>query len=108
ARAPWLGGRQPDFIVDATGRRRTIARLLDIPATVGPRDDVAHFAHFEGFEWDADEPAGQVLIARLAAGWGWAIPLRDRLSIGIVLRRQDAHALGTAPQGRLRAAIARD
>src|SRR5262249_31175818 len=81
ARAPWLGGRQPDFIIDATGRRRTIARLLDIPATVGPRDDVAHFAHFEGFEWDADEPAGQVLIARLAAGWGGAHSLRDPPSI---------------------------
>jgi len=108
ARAPWLGGRQPDFIIDATGRRRTIARLLDIPATVGPRDDVAHFAHFEGFAWDADEPAGQVLIARLAAGWGWAIPLRDRLSIGIVLGREDAQALGSSPEDRLSAAIARD
>src|SRR5262245_14930702 len=108
ARAPWSGGRQPDLIVEATGRRRTLARLLDIPATVCPRDDVAHFAHFEGFAWDPDEPDGQVLIARLAAGWGWAIPLRDRLSIGIVLGRKDAQALGSSPEDRLTAAIARD
>jgi flavin-dependent dehydrogenase len=108
ARAPWLGGDQPDMIVDATGRRRTLARLLNVPAEVGPRDDVAHFAHFEGFDWDAEEPAGQVLIARLAAGWGWAIPLRDRLSIGIVLGREDAQGLGSSPEDRLTAAIARD
>ena len=108
ARAPWLGGEQPDIVVDATGRRRTLARLLDIPAEVGPRDDVAHFAHFEGFTWEADEPPGQVLIARLAAGWGWAIPLRDRLSIGVVLGREDAQGLGSSPDDRLTAAIARD
>jgi flavin-dependent dehydrogenase len=49
-----------------------------------------------------------VLIARLAAGWGWAIPLRDRLSIGIVLGREDAQRLGSSPEDRLTAAIACD
>jgi flavin-dependent dehydrogenase len=61
AAVPGLAGRQPDLIVDATGRARLAARALGIPARLGPRKDVAHFAHFEGFSWD-DAP-GQVRIA---------------------------------------------
>jgi len=103
AAAPSLRGRQPDLIVDATGRARRAARALNLPADVGPRDDIAHFAHFEGFRWD--EPPGQVLIARLEAGWSWRIPLKDRLSVGIVLGREDAARLGRTPEQRLERAI---
>ncbi len=106
AAAPALGGRQPDLIVDATGRARLASHLLKIPARVGPRTDVAHFAHFEGCRWD-DAP-GQVLIARLQAGWSWCIPLKDRLSVGIVMDRDDAARLGQTPAGRLEQAIALD
>ncbi len=66
AAAPALEGRPPHLIVDATGRARHVARALAIPARLGPRKDVAHFAHFEGFEWD--EAPGQVLIARGRGG----------------------------------------
>jgi flavin-dependent dehydrogenase len=104
--APALGGRQPDLIVDATGRARQAARVLGIPARVGPRKDVAHFAHFENFRWD-DVP-GQVLIARGEAGWSWCIPLKDRLSVGIVLGQDDAARLGRTPEERLHRAIAGD
>jgi flavin-dependent dehydrogenase len=105
AEAPSLGGRQPDLIVDATGRARQGARVLGIPADLGPRKDVAHFAHFEEFRWD-DVP-GQVLIARGdAGGWTWCIPLKDRLSVGIVLGQGDAAKLGRSPEERLHAAIA--
>jgi flavin-dependent dehydrogenase len=106
AAAPALGGRQPDLIVDATGRARLGARALNIAAHLGPRKDVAHFAHFENFGWD-DAP-GQVLIRRLHAGWGWCIPLQDRLSVGIVLGREDAARLGASPGERLERAIADD
>jgi flavin-dependent dehydrogenase len=106
AAAPTLGGRQPDLIVDATGRARLAARALKIPAHVGPRNDVAHFAHFENFAWD-DVP-GQVLIRRLKAGWSWCIPLQDRLSVGIVVGRQEAARLGSSPAERLERAIAAD
>src|SRR5579862_5161122 len=47
AQAPWLHGRQPDLLVDSTGRNRLFARTLEIPADVGPRKDVAYFAHYE-------------------------------------------------------------
>jgi flavin-dependent dehydrogenase len=106
AAAPVLDGRQPDLIVDATGRARHAARTLGIGADLGPRKDVAHFAHFEGFHWD-DAP-GQVLIARGPAGWSWCIPLEDRLSVGIVLGPDDAAELGRTPEERLDRAIARD
>jgi flavin-dependent dehydrogenase len=106
AAAPSLGGRSPDLIVDATGRARHGARALGIGAHMGPRRDVAHFAHFEGFRWD--ESPGQVLIARGEAGWSWRIPLRDRLSVGIVLSPDDAARLGRTPEDRLERAIALD
>jgi len=106
AAAPALDGRPPHLIVDATGRGRHAARVLAIPARLGPRKDVAHFAHFEGFRWD-DAP-GQVLIARGEAGWSWCIPLQERLSIGIVLGQDDAARLGRTPEERLERAIATD
>src|SRR6266853_1670126 len=73
AQAPWLNGRQPDLLVDSTGRSRLFARTLDIPAEVGPRKDAAYFAHYHGFI--ERPPTGQVIIGRLAAGWCWRIPL---------------------------------
>jgi flavin-dependent dehydrogenase len=106
AAAPSLGGQQPDLVVDATGRARLGARTLGIGAHFGPRKDVAHFAHFEHFAWD-DAP-GQVLIRRLDAGWSWCIPLQERLSIGIVLGRDEAARLGASPAQRLERAIATD
>ena len=83
-----------------------VARALAIPARLGPRKDVAHFAHFEGSHWD-DAP-GQVLIARGKAGWSWCIPLQERLSIGVVLGQDDAARLGRTPEERLERAIATD
>ena len=107
AAAPALLGRQPDLIVDATGRARQSARVLGIGADVGPRKDVAHFAHFEGFAWP-DEPRGQVLIGRGDAGWIWCIPLAERLSIGIVLAPDAAAGLGRTPEERLAQTIVSD
>jgi flavin-dependent dehydrogenase len=105
--APWLGGRQPDLLVDSTGRNRLLARTLEIPAELGPRKDVAYFAHYEGFA--ERPPSGQVIIGRLDhAGWSWRIPLPGRLSVGVVLGKDEAASLGATPEERLEAAIARD
>ena len=106
AAAPHLASRPPHLVVDATGRARQAARALGIPARLGPRKDVAYFAHFDGFHWD-DEP-GQVLIARAPAGWSWCIPLQERLSIGVVLGQDDAATLGRTPEERLERALAGD
>ena len=104
--APWLQGRQPDLIVDSTGRSRLFAHTMEIPAEVGPRKDVAYFAHYEGFA--DNQPRGQVIIGRLAEGWCWRIPLRDCLSVGVVMNKDAAAQLGATPEERLEAAISRD
>jgi len=106
AAAPVFAAGPPDLIVDASGRSRLAARTLDLPARVGPRSDVAHFAHYRGFV--SEDPAGQVVITRLAAGWSWRIPLPGRLSVGVVINRDEAARLGRTPNERLEAAIDRD
>jgi len=107
AAAPGMYEHPPHLVVDATGRTRQGGRALSIGAKLGPRKDVAHFAHYENFNWD-DVP-GQVLIARgQAGGWTWCIPLQDRLSIGIVLNQADAAKLGRTPEERLECAIKTD
>jgi len=106
ALAPWLQGKQPDLIVDATGRVRLFAHAMEIPAEVGPRKDVAYFAHYAGFA--ENTPHGQVIIGRLANGWSWRIPLPGRLSIGVVINKDIAAGLGATPEERLEAIISRD
>ncbi len=106
AEAPWLNGRQPDLLVDSTGRSRLFARTLEIPSQIGPRKDVAYFAHYEGF--DHHKTKGQVIIGRLEAGWSWRIPLPDCISVGIVVNKDEAARLGTTAEERLEALIARD
>ncbi|HTJ00758.1 MAG TPA: tryptophan 7-halogenase, partial [Dongiaceae bacterium] len=104
--APWLQGRQPDLLVDSSGRNRLFAHALEIPAKIGPRKDVAYFAHYEGFT--ENQPRGQVIIGRLENGWSWRIPLPGRLSVGVVMHKDAAAKLGTTPEERLEAAIDRD
>jgi flavin-dependent dehydrogenase len=104
--APWLRGQQPDLLVDSSGRSRLFAHTLEIPAEVGPRKDVAYFAHYDGFE--ENMPRGQVIIGRLAEGWSWRIPLPGRLSVGVVMNKDAAAKLGATPEERLEAAISRD
>ncbi len=99
AAIPRWQGRQPDLLVDATGRRRAFARLLKIPGQLGPRKDVSHFAHYQGFS--PETPRGQIAAIHLDHGWAWRIPLRDRTSFGIVLDAKAAAQLGDTPEERL-------
>lgn len=95
----------PDWLIDGTGRARLFARTLGIGAQRGGRNDVAHFAHFEGFDHDEVEP-GQVIISVLENGWSWRIPLQDgKLSVGIVIHKDAAKRLGDTPEQRLENAI---
>jgi len=99
-------GKQPDFIIDASGRRRVTARLLQIQAHIGPRRDVSHFAHYEGFS--PETPRGQVRINRLKNGWSWRIPLQGKMSFGIVMDQKAAAELGETADERLLAAMKND
>ena len=104
AAAPQLGGKQPDLLVDATGRNRLFSKLLDLKATAGKRSDTAYFAHYTDFVMP--EPAGQVLISRLSQGWSWRIPLSsDRMSFGVVIDKEAARRWGESPEERIEHAL---
>jgi flavin-dependent dehydrogenase len=108
AQAPWLNGKHPDLLVDATGRNRLFARTMEIPSETGPRKDVAYFAHYEGFITQSHLPVGQVIIGRLENGWCWRIPLRDSMSVGVVLNKDDAAKFGNTSEERLEGIINHD
>ena len=103
---PSWRGTQPDLVIDASGRRRLSSKILGIDSETGPRRDVAFFAHYLGFF--PEKPAGQVRINRLSNGWAWRIPLRDKMSVGVVMSQSDAARLGTSSAERLEEAIRRD
>ncbi len=90
----------PDILIDGTGRSRLFGRLLDIPTKRGKRDDVAYFAHFENFNVD-EVVEGQIMISILDNGWSWQIPLKGKLSVGVVINKQSAKEYGDTPEERL-------
>lgn len=95
---------QPDILVDATGRARLFSRCLNIPANRGPRNDIAHFAHFENFASDAHLD-GQVVLSALECGWSWQIPLHGVTSVGVVMNAKAAKHYGRDATERLENAI---
>ena len=101
---PELGQRHPKLLVDATGRARVFSKLLGVGAKRGDRNDVAYFAHFEGFNAEASRE-GQVVITTLEHGWSWRIPLPGRLSVGVVVDKSIAKKHGASPEGRLESII---
>lgn len=101
-------GEQPDLLIDASGRTRLFARALKVPTEIGERKDIAYFAHFEGYE-EEYEPNGQAVIGVLENGWSWRIPLPgNRMSIGIVLNKEEAKKLGDSPEERLEHVVHND
>lgn len=75
-------GSKPDLIVDASGRNRLFANLLELPSTPGKRRDTVLFAHIDGANTTRE---GNIHIGRLEYGWHWFIPLPDRMSMGVVM-----------------------
>jgi flavin-dependent dehydrogenase len=95
----------PDFVIDAGGRSRVLARLLGIPTIDGDRRDTALHAHFEGIEV---EIPGNVHTDRLDHGWSWRIPLPGRVSMGIVIDSQIIAKFGDSPEAQLDAYLKHD
>jgi len=86
-----LGG-PPDFIVDASGRNRLLARLLTIRSIAGPRRDTALHAHMENVPLFIQ---GNIHSDRLERGWSWRIPLPGRVSVGLVAPTEHLERFGT-------------
>ncbi len=85
------------LLVDASGRSRTLSRQLSIPATAGKRKDVALFAHCTGAQLPH---GGNIHLAVSEQGWSWRIPLRGKVSIGVVAPRDYVQAFGLSDQER--------
>jgi len=94
AARPALGG-EPDWIVDASGRSRLIARFLDLPSIEGDRKDAALHAHLEGVPMEIE---GNVHTDRLEHGWSWRIPLRDKVSVGLVVSAEFLREFGNTAE----------
>jgi flavin-dependent dehydrogenase len=86
---------QPDFIVDASGRTRLLARLLEIRSVAGPRRDTALHAHMEGVPLLVE---GNVHSDRLERGWSWRIPLPGRVSVGLVVPNEHLAPFGSSAE----------
>lgn len=91
---------QPDLLIDATGRARLFSKVLKIPAIKGPRNDVAHFAHFENYPLHTPL-SGQIVISVLDCGWSWQIPLANKTSVGVVIDSKAAAQFGANATERL-------
>ncbi len=100
-----FGGHQPDFIVDATGRRRTVARMFDLETETGPRRDAALHAHMEGV--DLIE-CGNVHTDILERGWSWRIPLQGKVSVGLVVPSEALEKFGSTAEEQFDGYLAND
>ncbi len=96
---------QPDLIVDATGRARIFARLLDVPSRIGDRKDTALFAHVTETHKTKN---GNINLHRMTKGWSWRIPLPGRISVGIVVDQQHLNQYGKTPEEQYDGFIARE
>jgi hypothetical protein len=96
---------QPDFLVDATGRTRMLARLLEIRSTAGPRRDAALHAHLEGVPLLME---GNVHSDRLERGWAWRIPLPGRTSVGLVVPSEHLARFGDGAEAQFDALLRSD
>jgi len=83
---------QPDFIVDASGRKRIISNLLKLPTTKGNRMDTALFAHVE--EREFSENYGDIHMHLATKGWCWRIPLPGKTSVGVVVNKEEMSKYG--------------
>ena len=96
---------QPDWIVDATGRTRTIGNLLDIPYVEGPRKDSALHAHLKGVPLVIE---GNVHTDRMLRGWCWRIPLPGRVSIGLVVNEEHLKRFGPSVEDQFAGTLAEE
>lgn len=94
-----------DWVIDATGRNRLIARAEMIKTSEGNRKDWALFAH-----WDKVKliDPGNIHVDYLQRGWNWRIPLPDRVSLGIVINPQHLISFGSTPDQQYDNYIAND
>lgn len=83
-----------DFIVDASGRRRTLARWLNLETEEGKRHDTALFAHVEHAEMGKN-PQCIHMHRAVKNAWFWRIPLPHCVSVGVIANKAHLDTFGS-------------
>lgn len=91
-------GNKPDFIIDASGRKRLLANKAKLLHKKGKRKDIALFAHVEGHKFKQNY--GDIHMHRADKGWCWRIPLKDKTSVGIVMNKEHWENMGANKEER--------
>lgn len=94
-----------DWIIDATGRARTLARANKMPTQEGKRKDWALFAHWDQVK--LTDP-GNIHVDYLDRGWSWRIPLPDRVSLGVVIDPKHLREFGSSTEEQYDNYVAQD
>jgi len=80
------------IVIDASGRRRVVAKALNLGLKQGKRNDIALFAHLDKAELPY---AGNIHMNVFDEGWSWRIPLPNRVSVGFVADRKFFERFGS-------------
>lgn len=96
-----------DFIVDASGYGRVLARHLDLDAPSDQPPRRALFAHVRGDKRPVGRNAGRIwIVVHRADVWIWIIPFADgRTSVGVVAPPEFFDSLPDDPEACLRTII---
>lgn len=84
-----------DWVIDATGRARALARINAVGSKEGERKDWALFAHWDKVK--LNDP-GNIHVDYLEKGWDWRIPLPGRVSLGIVIDPEHLKEFGSTAE----------
>lgn len=82
----------PDFVIDASGRKRLLANAFKLPFVTGKRMDTALFTHVEEREFESNY--GDIHMHLATKGWCWRIPLVGKTSVGIVIDKKKLDQYG--------------
>jgi flavin-dependent dehydrogenase len=98
---------QPDLVIDCSGRAQVLRHALGLGGKAGNRHDTCLFAHYRDVNLGVDTP-GYVVITSMEVGWCWRIPLKDRMSVGVIVDTERLKTYGATPEERLDAILRED
>lgn len=72
------------FVVDASGQSALVARGAGLRRMIRGLKNLAVWSYWEGAERLPGRGESHILTVSIPTGWIWCIPLRDRMSVGVV------------------------
>ncbi|MGE5596407.1 MAG: NAD(P)/FAD-dependent oxidoreductase [Hyphomicrobiales bacterium] len=84
---------QARFVVDASGQGAVLGNRLKVREWDPFFQNLAVYGYFDSRRRLPAPDQGNILVEAVQDGWMWAIPLRDRLSVGVVIDRREGQRL---------------